>query len=203
MRSIHRLLYSSTVSQLNLRFSVVRSLVFLSYSAIKTSRKEVKRWKTKSIALASLFAALYAVLVVVLAPISFQLVQVRVADALIPLSITFGWPVAVGVTVGCVVSNVVSPMPSIIADITFGSIANLIGSLLAWKIGGLKRYNSRVNELLGCLAATVVITFIVGTYLAVMTEMELWLWWSGVGIGSVISINVIGYTLVQVIKNLK
>jgi len=159
--------------------------------------------KTRSIALASLFAALYAVLVVVLAPISFQLVQVRVADALIPLSITFGCPVAVGVTVGCVVSNVVSPMPSIIADITFGSIANLIASLLAWKIGGLKRYNSRVNELLGCLAATVAITFIVGTYLAVMTQMELWLWWLGVGIGSVISINVIGYTLVQVIKRLE
>jgi uncharacterized membrane protein len=159
--------------------------------------------KTRSIALASLFAALYAVLVFVLAPISFQLVQVRIADALIPLSITFGWPAAIGVTVGCIVSNVVSPMPSVIADITFGSVANLIASLLAWKIGGLKRYNSGVNELLGCLAATVVITFIVGTYLAVMTQMELWLWWLGVGIGSVISINFIGYTLVQVIKRLE
>jgi uncharacterized membrane protein len=159
--------------------------------------------ETKSIALASLFAALYAVLVLVLAPISFQLVQVRVADALIPLSIAFGWPSTVGVTIGCVVSNVVSPMPSIIADMTFGSIANLIASFLAWKIGDLKRHKGAVNEFLGCSAATVVITFVVGTYLAVMTEMELWLWWLGVGIGSVISINVIGYTLIQVLKKLK
>ena len=159
--------------------------------------------ETKSIALASLFAALYAVLVIVLAPISFQLVQVRVADALIPLSIVFGWPCVVGVTIGCAVSNVISPMPSIIADITFGSIANFIASFLAWKVSGLKRRKSPVNEFFGCSAATAVITFIVGTYLAVMTEMELWVWWLGMGIGSVISINAIGYTLVQGIKKLK
>jgi hypothetical protein len=36
-----------------------------------------------------------------------------------------------------------------------------------------------------------------------MTEMELWIWWLGVGIGSVISINVIGYTLIQIMKKLK
>jgi len=165
--------------------------------------REVKKLKTKSIALASLFAALYAVIVLVLAPISFQLVQVRVADALIPLSIIFGWPAVVGVTIGCVVSNVISPMPSIIADIIFGSIANFIASFLAWKVGGLKLRKGAVNEFLGCLVATTVITFVVGTYLAIMTEMELWVWWLGVGIGSVISINVMGYTLVEVIKKLK
>lgn len=159
--------------------------------------------ETKSIALASLFAALYAVLVLVLAPISFQLVQVRIADALIPLSIIFGWPSVLGVSIGCIVSNVISPMPSIIADIMFGSVANFIASFLAWKVGSLKRQKSAVNEFLGCLVATAVITFVVGTYLAVMTEMELWVWWLGVGIGSVISINAIGYTLVQVIKKLK
>jgi len=159
--------------------------------------------ETKNIALASLFAALYAVLVLVLAPISFQLVQVRVADALVPLSIIFGWPSVVGVTIGCVVSNVISPMPSVIADILFGSIANFIASFLAWKVGGLKSRKSALNEFLGCSVATAVITFVVGTYLAVMTETELWVWWLGVGIGSVISINVIGYMLVQVIKKLK
>lgn len=159
--------------------------------------------KIKDLALASIFAALYAVLVIFLAVISFQLVQVRLADALIPLSIVFGWPAIVGVTIGCVVSNVVSPMPSIMIDITFGSAANLIAGFLAWKVGRLKRERSLVNEFLGCSAATIVITFIVGTYLAVVTEMEPWIWWLGVGVGSVISINVLGYILVQVMKKLK
>ncbi len=159
--------------------------------------------KVKDLALASIFAALYAVLVIFLAVISFQLVQVRLADALIPLSIVFGWPAVVGVTIGCVVSNVVSPMPSVIIDVTLGSIANLTASLLAWKVGRLERGESLLNEFLGCSAATIVITFIVGTYLAIITEMELWVWWLGIGLGSVVSINVLGYMLIQVMKKLK
>jgi uncharacterized membrane protein len=159
--------------------------------------------KVKDLALASIFAALYAVLVIFLAVISFQLVQVRLADALIPLSIVFGWPAVVGVTIGCVVSNVVSPMPSVIIDVTLGSIANLTASFLAWKVGRLKRRESLLNEFLGCSAATIVITFIVGTYLAIITEMELWIWWLGIGLGSVVSVNVLGYMLIQVMKRLK
>lgn len=151
----------------------------------------------------AVFAALYAVLVYTLPGISFQLVQVRIADALIPLSIIFGWPVVIGVTIGAAVSNVISPLPSIIVDITFGSIANFIASFLAWKIGGWKRNKSVINELLGCVVATIVITFIVGTYLAVITEMDLWIWWIGIGIGSVISINILGYMLIQVMKRLE
>jgi len=155
---------------------------------------------TRKLALAAVFAALYAVLVLALAGISFQLVQVRIADALIPLSIVFGWPVVLGVTVGGAVANVASPMPSVLTDITLGSIANLIASLLAWKIGGAKLSNRVAREFLACIVATVVITFIVGTYLAILTAMELWVWWVGIGVGSIISINILGYLLVQVIK---
>jgi uncharacterized membrane protein len=94
-------------------------------------------------------------------------------------------------------------MPSVVIDVTLGSIANLTASFLAWKVGRLKRRESLLNEFLGCSAATIVITFIVGTYLAIITEMELWVWWLGVGFGSVVSINVLGYTLIQVMKRLK
>jgi uncharacterized membrane protein len=158
---------------------------------------------SRDLALIAVFAALYAVLVYTLSGISFQIVQVRIADALIPLSIIFGWPVVIGVTIGAAVSNVISPLPSIIVDITFGSIANFIASLLALKIGGWKWNKSVVNELIGCVVATIAITFIVGTYLAVITEMDLWIWWLGIGIGSVISINIVGYMLIQVMKKLK
>ncbi|MGD8544184.1 MAG: QueT transporter family protein [Candidatus Bathyarchaeota archaeon] len=158
---------------------------------------------SRDLALIAVFAALYAALVYALPGISFQLPQVRIADALIPLSIVFGWPVVVGVTVGCAVSNVISPLPSVIVDITFGSIANFIASFLAWKIGRWKRNKSVINEFFGCVVATIAITFIVGTYLAVITEMDLWIWWLDVGIGSVISINIVGYMLIQVMKKLK
>jgi len=137
-----------------------------------------------------------------LAGISFQLVQVRVADALIPLSMLLGWPVIVGVTVGGVVANVVSPMPSVIVDVSLGSAANLIASFLAWKIGKLKLSSETTREFFGCGASTLVITFIVGTYLAMLTEMELWVWWLGIGVGAIISINILGFALIQVMKKI-
>jgi len=158
---------------------------------------------SRNLALTAVFAALYAVLVLALAGISFQLIQLRIADALIPLSIVFGWPVIVGVTVGGAIANVASPMPSVLTDITFGSIANLIASLLAWRIGRLKLKGNAASEFIGCLTATAVITFIVGTYLALLTQMELWVWWLGIGIGSIISINILGYTLVQILKRVR
>ena len=155
---------------------------------------------SRDLALTAVFAALYAALVLALTGISFQLAQVRVADALIPLSMLFGWPVIIGVTVGGVVANVASPMPSVIVDVSLGSAANLIASLLAWKIGKLKLSSETTREFLGCVVSTFVITFIVGTYLAMLTEMELWVWWLGIGVGSIISINILGFALIQVIK---
>ena len=154
----------------------------------------------KNLALTTIFAALYAVLVVSLAGISFQLVQVRIADALIPLSIVFGWPAVIGVTVGCVISNVASPLPSVLVDATLGAAANFFSSLVAWRIGIWKR---PFSSFLGCLIAALLVTFAVGTYLAVITEMELWVWWLGMGVGSLISICGIGYPLVEVLQRIR
>lgn len=158
---------------------------------------------SKQTALVTIFASLYAVLVLILPGISYGLVQIRFADALIPLSIIFGWPVMVGVAIGGAISNFASTAPSIIIDITFGSVANLVASLLAWKIGTWRPERSSFAELLGCAAAAVVVTFMVGTYLALLTEMELWLWWLGVGAGSFVSIFVLGYVLVQITKKMQ
>ena len=161
---------------------------------------EVKSLETKKLALASIFTALYAILILTFAGVSFELIQVRIADALIPLSIIFGWPVVVGVSIGCFVSNIISPMPSVLIEITLGSMANLIASTLAWKIGNLKQ--NRISEFLGCSIATITITFIVGTYLSMITGMPYLMWWTSIFIGSAISINVIGYILIQVLRRL-
>ena len=64
------------------------------------------RLNTKKLAIVTIFAALYAVGVIFLAPISFGIVQVRLADALLPLSMIFGLPSALGLSLGCIVSNV-------------------------------------------------------------------------------------------------
>ena len=157
------------------------------------------KFDTRDVALTAVFAALYAVLVLFLSSLSFGLAQVRIADALIPMSVIFGWPAVMGVTLGCLIGNVVSPMPSIVTDMSLGALANFLASVLTWKIAVQKR-NSVISEFLGCTMATLVITFIVGTYLAILTEMELWVWWLGVFIGSLISINLIGFSTLQFMK---
>ncbi len=156
--------------------------------------------QSRNLALVSIFAALYAVLVVALAGISFQLVQVRIADALIPVSMVFGWPAVAGVAVGAAVANVVSPSPSVVVDVVFGSLANLVASFLAWRISRLKFSSEIIGELLGCVSAILAVTLIVGTYLAILFQTEVWIWWLGVGAGSVISIGLIGFPLVQIMK---
>jgi len=157
--------------------------------------------KTKSIMLTAAFAALYAVLVFAFAGLSFGIVQVRVADALIPLSILLGWPAVFGVTIGCAIANIVTPLPSVIADVTFGSIANFIASISAWRVSLLKV--GRAGELFGCIIATLTVTFIVGTYLAAVTAMDPWVWYTGVGGGSIISISILGFALLNILRGLK
>ncbi len=155
---------------------------------------------SKHFALTSVIAACYAILVLAFAGISFGLIQIRIADALIPLSILYGWPVVMGVTIGGAVANVVSTSPSVVMDISLGAAANFLASLLAWRISRLRLNRQSISEFIGCAIATFVVTAIVGTYLAILSQMEIWLWWLGVGVGSLVSILILGFFLIQIMK---
>ncbi len=71
-------------------------------------------------------AALYAVLTVLFAPISYGPVQVRISEALTILPMFT--PAAVpGLFLGCLIANILGG--AVIWDILFGSLATLIGAL--------------------------------------------------------------------------
>jgi uncharacterized membrane protein len=155
---------------------------------------------SKDIALAAIVAALYAALVYAFAGISFWPVQIRVADALIPLSIIYGWPVVIGVALGAVVSNVITPLPSIVFEITFGSIANFVASSLAMKLGRQLKIAGATH--IACLSANLAVTLIVGSYLSYITEIPVWICVGGIFIGSLVSINLLGYVLLKWLRTL-
>lgn len=155
------------------------------------------RFRLREISLTVVFAALYAVAVILLAPISFGVWQVRVADALLPLSIVFGMPCAVGLSLGCIMGNIYGGLGPI--DIIGGSIANFIACFIAYQIG---KKNGVVARFLGSLAETVIITVIVGGYLAYLFNIPLELSIVGVLAGSVIAINVMGFTLEEIIRRM-
>ncbi|UCH01638.1 MAG: QueT transporter family protein [Candidatus Bathyarchaeota archaeon] len=153
---------------------------------------------TKDLSIMIVFAVLYAIGVVFLAPISFGIYQVRLADALLPLSMIFGVPSAVGLSMGCVVANVYGGLG--IIDIVGGSAANLIGCTLAWYVA---RRGQFAHRLLGAIVETVVVTLIVGGYLSFIFGVPLEFGLFGVFVGSIIAINIVGFTIEETLRRSK
>jgi uncharacterized membrane protein len=152
------------------------------------------RINTKKMVVAAIFASLYAVGVIFLAPISFGVYQIRLADAMLPLSIIFGIPGAVGFGLGAIVSNVYGGLG--IIDIVGGATANLLACTLAWYIG---RKGRLIHRFIGSVTETVVVTLIVGGYLSLLFQVPLEFGLLGVLIGSIIAINAIGFPLEEAI----
>ena len=148
----------------------------------------------RKVALASVITALYAVSVIVFGSTSFAIVQVRFAYALIPLSIVFGMPVVFGVTLGNVIANAYGGIG--LVDIVGGSVANFIAAYVGWKIGSKGFHGSII---IATVAQNLIVSGIVGSYLAVLFEVPLEFGFLGILFGSIVSINIIGYVLVLAI----
>src|SRR5438094_5640908 len=76
--------------------------------------------RSRNLALAAVFGALYSALVIGFAPISNLPIQVRVADALMPLAILFGWPAILGLGIGIVVGNFAADLITGVPSASFG-----------------------------------------------------------------------------------
>lgn len=169
--------------------------------------------KIRTLAIAPSLAALYAALVIGLAPISFLPFQVRVADALIPVSMLLGMPAAYGLAIGCAVANYIGGVAffggASIIDVVGGSIANFLACYAGWLLG---RRGGAPRRLAATVAQTAIITSIVGTYLwfliGMPTALDLYGFelpgilatLTGVALGSVISINILGFILEESIR---
>jgi uncharacterized membrane protein len=85
---------------------------------------------TRRITVPAVIGAVYAVLTLLLAEISFGPWQVRVSEALTVLPFLYP-PAAWGLFVGCFISNILGT--GNILDIVFGSLATLLAGLLTSK----------------------------------------------------------------------
>ncbi|OLD14524.1 MAG: hypothetical protein AUI50_02240 [Crenarchaeota archaeon 13_1_40CM_2_52_14] len=162
--------------------------------------------RSRNLALAAVFAALYAALVIGFAPISNLPIQVRVADVLMPLAILFGWPVILGLGIGTVVGNFAAdsitgfPSGSLGLDIAGGSLVNLFAGLLAWKIGQ-RRWrigNRNASWFTATLVETALISVVVGGYLSPVFSIPLDLSILGILAGEVVAINIGGFALLNI-----
>jgi hypothetical protein len=140
--------------------------------------------ETRELTLAAVIAALYAALVIFLAPISFGPIQLRMADALIPLSALMGLPAVVGVSLGALIGNAYFMAYTGLIDVVFGAVP-------------------------ACLAGSLVIGVIVGGYLWIYFPpppigglvMPAWLGMVvSITLSSVIAVTVLGVLLVKALE---
>ena len=160
---------------------------------------------SRNLTLATVFGALYAALVIIFAPVSNLPIQVRVADALMPLAILFGWPVILGLGIGTVVGNFAAdsitgfPSGSIGLDIVGGSLVNFLAGFLAWKIGQqrwkFKSWNA--SWFIATLVETALVSLVVGGYLSIVFPQLLALSILGILAGEVVAINIGGFVLLN------
>ena len=101
----------------------------------------------------AVIAALYVVLTMAFAPISFGPVQVRIAEALCILPMFT--PAAIpGLFIGCLIANLIGG--GIILDVIFGSIATLIGAVLGYML----RKNRWLVPLPAVIANALIVPFV-------------------------------------------
>jgi hypothetical protein len=138
-------------------------------------------------------------LVVILAPISYGPIQLRIADCLIPLAALFSWPVVIGVTVGGFVGNAYYWLDP--TDVILGPIANLIAATIILLL--------RRRKLLACIVGSLPIGVTVGGYLWLFFPppdifgLSLPVWAAmiiSITISSLIAIAAIGYSLLIILS---
>jgi len=140
----------------------------------------------------AMIAAIYVVLNIIFAPISYGPIQVRIAEALVVLP--FIDPSAIiGLFLGCFLANVIGPLGMV--DIMGGSLCTLVAAYLTYKVK---------NPKLAPLPPVLINAFGVSIYLHLIFDLPYWITVLYIGIGELIACYILGYPLlVLLIKNKK
>jgi len=141
-----------------------------------------------------IIAGLYAALTVVLAPISYGPIQLRVSEALTVLP--FLTPAAVpGLFIGCLVANIFGGLG--IYDVVGGSLLTLLAAFLTHLLARTRR------PILAPLPPVLVNSLGVSLYLHLLFQLPYWLTVVYIAIGEMATCFVLGYPLLLIILRRK
>lgn len=151
-----------------------------------------KMFTTRFVARAAAIGAVYAALTLILAPISYGQVQLRVSEALTLLPVLT--PAAVpGLFVGCLIANLLGSASAL--DVIFGSLATLLAALLTRRL--------RNRSALAALPPVVMNALIVGGVLSYTLSLPLFATMGWVGLGEALACFVLGLPLLRVARRLQ
>lgn len=147
-------------------------------------------FSTKFITQAGIIAALYAAITIILAPISYGPVQVRVSEALTVLP--FVTPAAIpGLFLGCVVANLYGGLG--LYDIIGGSICTLLAAYLTYLLSRTKR------PILAPLPPVLINALGVSLYLHFLFDFPYFVTVFYIAVGEILACYVLGYTLLKLV----
>jgi uncharacterized membrane protein len=147
---------------------------------------------SRGISLCIVCCALYAVLVTAFAPISFQQIQVRVANSLIGLVPIFGWPVICGLALGVFLGNLASPLGLI--DL-LSVLPSLLGLVIVYRLRG-------VSVLLGLQGYSTVVSAWVAYMLMLVFNLPYVVTFIYVLLGVSVATTGLGYLLYKSLSRL-
>lgn len=148
----------------------------------------MRGWNARSLTLGAVIAALYTAITLLLAPISYGPMQLRVSEAMTLLPVL--WPEAsIGLFIGCFLSNLVGGYG--IIDAVVGGLATLCAGLLTYRL--------RANRWLAALPPVLINAVAIGMLLHFVADAPLWLTMLYIGLGQAVACYGLGLPLVSVL----
>jgi len=157
----------------------------------------MQRIKIKDLSLkvvmTSMVASLYAGITVALGSFSYSWVQIRLSESLTPLPFLIGLPAVVGLTLGCIIANMFSPIG--LPDMIFGPLLTLVAALLSWKVSFGKKS-------LACIYPVLINAVGVSAYVASFYGVPYMVSLVSIAFGEFVAAGLIGYPLLRMMERI-
>ncbi|MBE6062134.1 MAG: QueT transporter family protein [Clostridium butyricum] len=157
----------------------------------------MKNNTAKRLVRTAIIAAIYAVITLALAPISYGNLQFRVSEIMVLLAFFDPFYIG-GLTLGCFIANILGPNG--LPDIIFGTLATFI-SVYAISITGKYVKNNTLALVIASLWPTIFNGIIIGWELNYIADLPLLLTMAQVAIGEFVVVTIVGVPVIKLIKD--
>ena len=145
----------------------------------------------------AIIATLYAVVTLVLAPISYGVIQFRMSEIMVLLAFFDPFYIG-GLTLGCFIANILGPNG--VMDAVFGTLATFI-SVYAISLTGKFIKSNKTSLVIASLWPTIFNGIIIGWMLNILYELPLVLSVGEVAIGEFVVVTMVGVPIIKFIEN--
>ncbi|WP_391489237.1 QueT transporter family protein [Clostridium septicum] len=156
----------------------------------------LKNTLTKRLVKTAIIAALYAILTIILAPISYGPIQFRLSEVMVLLAFFDPFYIG-GLTLGCLLSNILGGYG--VMDIVFGTIATFMSvSSISLTAKFLKQ--NKFSLLIASLWPTLFNGVIIGWMLNFVLGVPIFITMLQVAIGEFVVVTILGVSIAIIIK---